>query len=77
SLTLAKTGKIEHFPIVLFGREYWSGLLSWMHEQALPHELVGDQDLGLLTITDDPEEAAELAIRVPPTPPSVGISPSD
>src|SRR6202165_4637788 len=32
SLTLAQTGKIEHFPVVLFGKEYWSGLLDWMRK---------------------------------------------
>src|SRR3989441_7178967 len=30
SLTLAQTGKIDHFPVVLFGRSYWEGLLRWM-----------------------------------------------
>ena len=35
SLTLAQTGKIEHFPIVLFGTQYWKGLLDWMRKVVL------------------------------------------
>jgi hypothetical protein len=65
ALTLAQTGKIEHFPIVLFGREYWSGLLAWLRDGALEHGMVSPQDLDGLLITDDPEEAAELATRPP------------
>src|SRR5206468_9023885 len=55
SLTLAQTGKIEHFPIVLFGSSYWSGLLDWMKEQVLAAGAIAPQDLQLMSITDDPE----------------------
>ncbi len=68
SLTLAQTGKIEHFPIVLFGSDYWGGLLGWLKEQALEQGLVSLDDLSLLAITDDPDEAAELATRGAPQP---------
>ena len=63
SLTLAQTGKIEHFPIVLFGTTYWSGLLDWMKKVVLAAGAIGPDDLNLLSFTDDPEEAAELATR--------------
>src|SRR6266568_4232376 len=53
SLTLAQTGKIEHFPVVLFGSSYWKGLLSWMKEETLARELVSAEDLNLLSVTDD------------------------
>ncbi len=66
SLTLAQTGKIEHFPVVLFGSSYWKGLLSWMKEETLARELVSAEDLNLLSVTDDPEEAAEIATRARP-----------
>lgn len=61
SLTLAQTGKIEHFPIVLFGRRYWSGLLDWLRENALASGLISVEDLRLFEITDDPDEAADIA----------------
>jgi uncharacterized protein (TIGR00730 family) len=62
SLTLAQTGKIEHFPIVLFGSFYWKGLLAWLRAQGLVDGTISEEDLQLLSITDDPDEAAELAI---------------
>ena len=61
ALTLAQTGKIEHFPIVLFGSKYWAGLLAWLKAEALGAGLVTPVDLELLRITDDPDEAASLA----------------
>jgi uncharacterized protein (TIGR00730 family) len=69
SLTLAQTGKIEHFPIVLFGTPYWSGLLDWMRKVVLPSGAIAPDDLKLMTLTDDPEEAAAMATK--PVPVSV------
>ena len=63
SLTLAQTGKIEHFPIVLFGSPYWRGLLDWLNEHVLSAGAIAPEDLKLMTLTDDPEEAAEMATR--------------
>jgi uncharacterized protein (TIGR00730 family) len=63
SLTLAQTGKIEHFPIVLFGSEYWKGLLDWLGDEVLQSGAIEAADLTLVTVTDDPEEAAEMATR--------------
>src|SRR5437762_3032753 len=63
SLTLAQTGKIEHFPIVLFGTSYWKGLLDWMRAVVLAHGAMSDDDFNLVSLTDDPEEAAEMATR--------------
>ena len=63
SLTLAQTGKIEHFPIVLFGTPYWKGLLEWLKEHVLAAGAIAPDDLKLMTLTDDPEEAAEMATR--------------
>ena len=58
SLTLVQTGKIEHFPIVLFGSGYWRGLREWMRNSMLGEECISREDLSLCTVTDDPEEAA-------------------
>src|SRR5439155_6375801 len=66
ALTLAQTGKIDHFPIVLFGHEYWKGLIRWLRDEALGSGAISAEDMELVTITDDPEEAAELAARATP-----------
>jgi uncharacterized protein (TIGR00730 family) len=69
SLTLAQTGKIEHFPIVLFGSQYWSGLLEWMRNTVLAHGAMSAKDFDLMSITDDVEEAAAMATRPLPDEP--------
>jgi uncharacterized protein (TIGR00730 family) len=66
AVTLAQTGKIDHFPIVLFGSDYWSGLLSWLKTSALSQGMVSREDMTLIQVTDDPEEAAELATSARP-----------
>src|SRR5437764_3666829 len=48
SLTLAQTGKIEHFPVVLYGSGYWSGLLDWLREHALEQGMIAPEDLDLI-----------------------------
>jgi uncharacterized protein (TIGR00730 family) len=60
SLTLIQTGKIKHFPVVLIGHAYWDGLLRWMREVQLPAGAIARQDLDLLRVTDDPEEAVAI-----------------
>jgi uncharacterized protein (TIGR00730 family) len=57
SLTLIQTGKIRHFPVVLFGRAYWDPMLRWIDGTLLAEGMVSSEDLRLLTVTDDPAEA--------------------
>jgi len=59
ALTLIQTGKVEHFPVVLYGKAYWEGLLAWIRERPLSEEKISAEDLRLLTITDDIDEACE------------------
>lgn len=64
SLTLAQTGKIWHFPILLFGRDYWSGLIEWMTSTMLAQGRVSPEDLDLLLVCDDPEEGVDHITKV-------------
>jgi uncharacterized protein (TIGR00730 family) len=57
SLTLIQTGKIEHFPVVLFGTAYWKGLFDWIRARPLAEGKVALEDLELFTLTDDVDEA--------------------
>ncbi len=59
SLTLIQTGKVMHFPVVLFGAEFWTPLLDWVHGVQLPMGLISADDLALLTLTDSPEAAVQ------------------
>ncbi len=63
SLTLIQTGKVEHFPVVLYGKDYWEGMMQWIRDKPLYEEKISPEDLDLLTITDDIDEACEAIIR--------------
>jgi len=59
ALTLVQTGKLPHFPIVLFGSTYWSPLIEWLTETMVDAGVIAVQDRGLLLVTDDPTAAIE------------------
>ncbi len=63
SLTLIQTGKLGTFPVVLFGKDYWHGLVAWIHDKVLAERKINPQDLDLLTLTDDPAEAVQIIVR--------------
>jgi len=54
SLTLIQTGKVRHFPVVLYGSEYWGGLLDWLHAPVLAEGKMAPRDLDLFKLCDDP-----------------------
>jgi uncharacterized protein (TIGR00730 family) len=56
ALTLVQTHKIQNFPIVLFGSQYWRGLLDWLQETMVPCGTILPADLDLLYVTDDPDD---------------------
>jgi uncharacterized protein (TIGR00730 family) len=60
AVTLVQTGKVTKFPIVLVGRDYWSGLLSWINGTLLEQEKIARADLGLLRVADDPDEVVDI-----------------
>jgi hypothetical protein len=57
SLTLIQTGKIRHFPVVLVGVEYWTGLLEWLRREAVSRGAIDIIDVELMRCTDDMSEA--------------------
>ncbi len=65
ALTLAQTGKIEHFPIALFGKEYWQDLYQWIDECLLEKFCtISNEDKDLYKVVDTPQEAIEYIIEV-------------
>jgi len=60
ALTLSQTQKIEHFPIVLVGTDYWSPLLDWIKKDLLGGGRISPEDIDLLKLTDSPEEVVEI-----------------
>jgi uncharacterized protein (TIGR00730 family) len=60
ALTLIQTKKIRNFPIVLFGSDYWSGMLDWLRNVVLPDGKISNHDLDMFHITDSPAEVVEI-----------------
>ncbi len=62
ALTLIQTGKISQFPLILFGRHYWAGLIRWIQARMLGEQKVSPGDIDLMIMTDDPAEACRIVV---------------
>jgi uncharacterized protein (TIGR00730 family) len=60
ALTLAQTKKVTSFPIVLFGTQYWGGLIDWLTDTMLTDGKINQPDLDMVKLTDDVDEAVEF-----------------
>ena len=62
-LTLVQTGKSRRIPIILVGSSFWRGLVDWMREKLVGEGMVGEHDLDLMQVIDDPDETVEAIFR--------------
>jgi uncharacterized protein (TIGR00730 family) len=60
ALTLMQSHKIHPMPLILFGSEYWSGLMDWISKTLLANGLIEGSDLKYISITDDPMEVVDI-----------------
>jgi uncharacterized protein (TIGR00730 family) len=63
ALTLIQTGKVLHFPVVLYESAYWDELLDWFRDDLLRDGMISPADVELLYVTDDPEEAVTQVLN--------------
>jgi uncharacterized protein (TIGR00730 family) len=63
ALTLMQTHKIYPMPLVLFGSDFWAGLIEWIKTTMIQYETISPEDLGLIKITDDPKEVLRIMIE--------------
>lgn len=63
ALTLIQTRKIRNFPVVLFGSQYWRGMLSWLTSMMLNEKMISPEDLSLIHLTDSPRDAVDFIIK--------------
>ena len=63
ALTLIQTRRIKPFPVILVGKDYWSGLLDWVQNTLRKCGFVSEEDLEILTILDDPDEVVHTIKR--------------
>ena len=59
-LTLKQTRKMKNFPVILFGTNFWSGLVDWLENRCLEDGMISRKDMKLFTVTDSPEEVARI-----------------
>ncbi len=62
SLTLIQTGKVLHFPVVLFDSDYWDELLQWIRGEMLADRMISPEDLDLLHVTDNVDDAVAQVV---------------
>ncbi len=60
SLTLIQTKKINRFPVVLIGTEFWGGLVDWIKDTLLKNGTISAKDLDLFHVTDDLDQAINI-----------------
>src|SRR3954468_4910325 len=61
-LTLVQTRRIPRYPIILIGKEFWSGLLKWAEGTLEKNSLISPDDMKLITLTDDPQVALDIIL---------------
>jgi len=60
AITLIQTGKIRPFPVVLVGRAYWTGLVTWIRDVMMQDQKISITDLAILRVVDTADEAIEV-----------------
>ncbi len=60
AITLVQTKRIDPFPIILVGSQYWKGLINWMEGTMLPHAMIHRSDLKIFSVTDTPQEIVSI-----------------
>lgn len=63
AVTLIQTNRVKPYPVILFGTEYWSGLIDWIRKQLLSNQMISPQDLDIIHMTDSPEEVVAIVKR--------------
>jgi uncharacterized protein (TIGR00730 family) len=60
ALTLIQTQKVQDFPVILMGTDYWGGMIDWIRGSLLAEAAINQEDVDLLRLTDDPKEALRI-----------------
>jgi uncharacterized protein (TIGR00730 family) len=64
ALTLVETGKIEGFPVILYGSTYWRGLVEWLDDPVEREGKISPPDRELFHVTDDPDEIVRTMVEM-------------
>lgn len=64
AITLMQTDRLHEFPVILYGTEYWGGLLDWIRATLLAHGAINVEDVDRMVLTDDPAEVVDVLTPV-------------
>ena len=60
SITLIQTRRMQGFPVVLFGSDFWAGLIQWLKNSVLKEQNIDPDDMNLFKVVDTPEECVKV-----------------
>ena len=60
ALNLIQTLRIQRFPVVVFGREYWKGMLDWLKNTAAKNDCLTEEDLKIFKVADEPKDVVKI-----------------
>lgn len=63
ALTLMQTAKAYPLPLVLFGTDFWGGMMEWLRTKMLEYGTISPEDLDLISVTDDPNEVVDIMVK--------------
>jgi uncharacterized protein (TIGR00730 family) len=63
AVTLIQTKKISDFPVILFGSDYWGGLISWLRQVVLSAKNVTEEDIACIKVVDDPAAVLDVVLE--------------
>ena len=63
ALTLMQTHKIYPLPLVLFGQDFWGGLIDWMKTRMVEYGTISAEEMDLITVTDDPQQVVQIMVK--------------
>ena len=63
TLVLIQTRKVRQFPVIMYGSEYWKGLIDWIKNVVLENKFISPEDFELFTVMDDLDEIVEYITK--------------
>jgi len=63
ALTLIQTGKLKHFPVVLFGTDFWKPMVGWLRDTLVAEGKIALADMELFQPTDSVLDATETIVQ--------------
>ncbi|MFW5930841.1 MAG: TIGR00730 family Rossman fold protein [Desulfosalsimonas sp.] len=60
AVTLIQTDRIKPLPVILFGKDYWAGLVDWIKSRMVENRMISARDMDIIHLTENPEEILQI-----------------